>query len=387
MRLTMRILFPPMASGLAALAVGALAQQAPPAPPALATPGMTTPAAAPTGPYHVLKTVKVGGEGGFDYVYADADGRKLYVARGGPAPRVAVYNLDTLAPAGEIGQTGARGAASDTQTHHGFASSKPVAMWDTKTLAPVKTIAVDGNPDGILNDAFNHHTYVFSHSAPNVTVLNDADGAILGIIDIGGAPEQAAADGKGHVYVDIEDKDSVAVVDARTMKVTATYPLNGKGGGNAGLALDVKNHVLFVACRDPQVMVMLDADTGKYLADLPIGQGCDGAVFNPKTGECFSSQGDGTLTVIKERTPTTFVVEQMVSTVPGAKTLTLDGKTGQVLLIAAQYGPPPAPPADAPAVAAPPAAAAPAPPPPPERRRGRRAPMVPGSFSILVVGK
>ena len=376
MRLTMRILLPAMASGLAALASGTLAQQAPPAPPALATPVMTTPAAAPTGPYHVMKTVKVGGEGGFDYVYADADGRKLYVARGGPAPRVAVYNLDTLAPAGEIGQTGAHGAATDTQTHHGFASSKPVAMWDTKTLALVKTIPVDGGPDGILNDAFNHRTYVFSHGAPNVTVLDDADGSILGTIDLGGAPEQAAADGKGHVYVDIEDKDSVAVVDARTMKVTATYPLNGKGGGDAGLALDVKNHVLFVACRDPQAMVMLDADTGKYLADLPIGRGCDGAVFNPKTGECFSSQGDGTLTVIKETTPTTFVVEQTVSTLPGAKTLALDDKTGKVLLIAAQYGPTP-----------PPATDVPAPPAPSERRRGRRAPMVPGSFSILVVGK
>ena len=305
----MQRFLPSMTAGLAALAAGALAQQAPPPPPALATPAMTA-AAAPVGPYHVQKTVKVGGEGGFDYVYADSDGRNLYVARGGATPRVAAYNLDTLAPAGEIPKTGAHGAAADAQTHHAFASSNPVAMWDTKTLALVKTIPVDGEPDGILNDAFNHHTYIFSHSAPNVTVLNDADGAILGTIDIGGAPEQAAADGKGHVYVDIEDKASVAVIDAKTMKMTTTYSLNGKGAGDAGLALDVKNHVLFVACRDPAVMVMLDANDGKYLGDLPIGQGCDGATFNPKTGEAFSSQGDGTLTVIKESTPTTFAVEQ-----------------------------------------------------------------------------
>ena len=367
----MQRFLPFVSAGLAMLAAGAPAQQAPPppAPPLLAMPMLAIPTMA-LGPYHVLKTAKVGGEGGFDYVYADSDGRKLYVARNGPAPRVAVYNLDTLAPAGEIGQIGAHGAASDTQTHHGFASSKPVAMWDTKTLALVKTIPVDGGPDGILNDAFNHRTYVLSHGAPNLTVLDDADGSVLGTIDIGGAPEQAAADGKGHLYVDIEDKDSVAVIDVKTMKMTTTYSLNGKGGGDAGLALDVKNHVLFVACRNPSVMVMLDANDGKYLGDLPIGQGCDGAAFNPKTNEAFSSQRDGTLTVIKESTPTTFVVEQTVTTMPGAKTLTLDGKTGNILLIAAQYGPPPA---DAPA--------------PTEGRRYNRAPMLPGSFTILEVGK
>lgn len=146
-------------------------------------------------------------------------------------------------------------------------------MWDTKTLALIKTIPLDGRPDGILGDSFNHRIYVFSHSAPNVTVLDAKDGSMLGAIDLGGAPEQAATDGKGHVYVDIEDKGSVAVVDARTMKKTAEYSLNGKGGGDAGLALDAKNHVLFVACRDPQVMVMLDANNGQYLADLPIGRG------------------------------------------------------------------------------------------------------------------
>ena len=236
-------------------------------------------------------------------------------------------------------------------------------------MAPIKTIDVEGGPDGILGDSFNHRIYVFSHRAPNVTVIDAKDGKIVGTIDIGGAPEQAAADGKGRLYIDIEDKDSVAVVDAKTMKVTTTYSLNGKGGGNAGLALDAKNHVLFVACREPHVMVMLDANDGKYLADLPIGTGCDGAVFNPKTLECFSSQGDGTLTVIKEESPTSFEVEQTVKTMPGAKTCTLDAKTGKVLLIAAEYGPTPTTP------------------PPGGNGRFRRGPMVPGSFSVVVVGK
>ncbi len=346
----MRLSFLSVAAGLAILATTGLAQQT-----------------ATDGPYHVLKTARVGGEGGFDYVYADSDGRKLYIARGGSAPRVNSFDLDTLAPAGEIPMTNARGAAVDAQSHHGFASSSPVAMWDTKTMALIKTIPVEGRPDGILADSFNHRVYIFSHSAPNVTVLDAKDGALLGTIDLGGAPEQAASDGKGHLYVDVEDKGTVAVVDAKTMKVTAQYSLNGKGAGNAGLALDAKNHVLFVACREPQAMVMLDANDGKYLGDLPIGRGCDGAGFNPKTMECFSSQGDGTLTVIKETSPTKFVIEQNVKTMPGAKTMTIDNKTGKVLLIAGEYG----------------AATAPAQP----GGRGNRGPMVPGSFSIIVVGK
>jgi DNA-binding beta-propeller fold protein YncE len=320
------------------------------------------------GPYRVLKTAKVGGEGGFDYVYADTGGRRLYIARSGLTPRVAVFNLETLESAGEISKTNARGVAVDAQSHHGFASSKPAAMWDTETLVPIKTIEVDGRPDGIVADAFNQRVYLFSHTAPNATVIDGKDGSVLGTIDLGGAPEQAASDGQGHLYVDLEDKDSVAVVDATTMKVTGRYDLHGKGGGNAGLALDVANHILFVACRNPQAMVMLDANTGKYLADLPIGRGCDGAVFNPDTMECFSSQGDGTLTVIKENSPTSFVVEQTVKTMPGAKTLTLDGRTGRILLIAAEYGPAQNPPTG------------------PTGRPGR-GPMLPDSFTILVVGK
>lgn len=319
------------------------------------------------GLYSVLKTAKVGGEGGFDYVYADSDGRKLYVPRSGPGARVSVFNLDTLDPLGEIPNTNARGAAVDTASGHGFSSSNPVAMWDTKTLASIKTIPVEGRPDGILGDPSDHRIYVFSHSAPNVTVIDAKDGSILGTIDLGGAPEQAVTDGKGHIYVDLEDKDKIAVVDAKTMKLTGTYDLGGKGGGPGGLAIDVKNHVLFASCHDPQTMVMLDARDGKILATLPIGAGTDGATFNPATKEAFSSQGDGTLTVIKETSPTTFEVEQNVQTPRGAKTLTLDRKTNHILLIAAEYGPAVAPAAGG--------------------GRPRRGPLVPGSFSVVVVGK
>jgi hypothetical protein len=319
------------------------------------------------GPYKVLKTVKTGGAGGFDYVYADADGRRLYVPRTGPTPRIAVFDLDKLESAGEIPNANARGAAVDPKSNHGFVSSKPVVMFDTKTLAVIKTIDVQGGPDGILFDAFNDRVYIFSHSAPNATVINSKDGSVAGTIDLGGAPEQAVSDGKGHIYVDIEDKDNIAVVDAKTLSVTAHYDLTGKGGTCAGLAMDTKNQILFAGCRNPQVMVMLSAVDGKIIDTLPIGRGVDGAVFNPATMEAFSSQGDGTLTVIKENSPTSFVVEQTVQTKTSAKTLTLDTKTNQILLIAADFGP--------------------APTPPPAGGRPGRGPMVADSFSILVVGK
>ena len=318
------------------------------------------------GPYKVLRTARVGGVGGFDYVYADDAGRRLYIPRTGTPARITVFNLDTLEPAGEIPNANARGAAVDPKSSHGFASSKPVVMWDASTLATIKTIDVDGGPDGILFDPFNDRVYVFSHRAPNATVINAKDGTVAGTIDLGGAPEQAVTDGKGHLYVDLEDKDNIAVVDAATMKVTAHYDLAGKGGGPAGLAFDAKNHVLFAACHDPHTMVILNSDDGKIIDTLPIGNGVDGAVFNPNTMEAFSSQSDGTLTVIKENSPTSFVVEQNVQTMQRAKTLTLDSKTNRILLIAAEFTPPPTP--------------------PPAGRRSRGE-MVPDSFSILVVGK
>jgi len=149
-----------------------------------------TPAA---GPYKVLKTAKTGGAGGFDYVYADADGRRLYVPRTGPGARITVFDLDTLAPAGEIPNANARGAAVDPKSGHGFASSKPVVMWDTKTLATIKTIDVDGGPDGILFDPFNARVWIFSHRAPNATVINAAGRDVAVVLGQGVEKEKFAS--------------------------------------------------------------------------------------------------------------------------------------------------------------------------------------------------
>jgi uncharacterized protein YjiK len=326
--------------------------------------------------YKVVKSEKVGGDGAFDYVYADASTRRLYVPRG---DRVVVYDLDTLKLAGTIPDCkGARGVAIDPKTHHGFSSSTPVVMWDTQTLATIKTIATEGEADGMFFDPGTAHVYVLSHTAPNATVLDSKDGSIVATIDLGGAPEQAVTDNQGHIYINLEDKGSIAVVDAKTLKVTAHYDFSETAKTATGLALDVKNRILYSCCRKPATCVILNADDGKIITTLPIGGWCDDAIYNPATLETFASNRDGTLTVIKQTSPGHFEVVQTVQTREGAKTCTLDPKTNQIFLITADRTPPPAPSAT--------------PPPPPadgtKRPRGaNRGQIIPDTFSILVVGK
>jgi DNA-binding beta-propeller fold protein YncE len=333
----------------------------------LASAALLSPSAfAQDGPYKVLATTKVGGPGGMDYVFADSDGRKLYVARSGAEGHVAIFDLDSLKQVGDIPKVSAHGATVDTKYGHGIASSKPVVFFDSKTSAVIKTLDVQGNPDGYLTDPSDDHMYILSHAAPNVTVIDAKDGAILGTIDLGGAPEQAVADGNGHLYIDLEDKDAIAVVDTKTMKKTGQFDVKSHGGGCAGLAMDVKNQILFATCRDKSNMIILSAKDGSIITDLPTGKGSDGATFNPKTMEAFSSQGDGTLTIVKENSPTSFVVEETVKTPARAKTITLDSKTGKLYLITAEYG-----------AAGPPDA----------NGRPGRPTMVPDSFMIVTVGK
>ena len=344
------------------------------------------------GPYRVLRTAKIGGEGGSDYIYADVEGRRLYIPRGGTRAvaatdtasavaavpgRITIFNLDTLAPIGEIPGTGGNGVAVDPKSGHGFSSSKPVSMFDTKTMTLIKQIDVGtAQPDGILFDPFNNRVYVFSHPTKSAIVIDSKDGTVLGTIDLGGVPEQAVTDGKGHLWVVMQDaQGSVTAVDAAAMKATAHYPFGDKGGCN-GLALDDKNHVLFAACArsgDPDIlpprpmMVIMSATDGKILTTLPLAGGSDGAVFNPATMEAFSSHGNGTMTIVKEKSPTSFEVQQNLNTMAGARTLTFDSKTGHVLTMSVERGPASAP--------------------PPGGGRAGQGPAIPGSFSILVVGK
>jgi len=345
------------------------------------------------GPYKVLKTARVGGEGGWDYIYANADGRRLYIPRGAtravPAAdttpevaaipeRLTIFDLDTLKPVGEISGIGGNGTAVDAKVNHGFTSDHPkVSMFDTTTMTLIKSIDVGtaARPDGIYFDPFNEHVYVFSHPTKDATVIDAKDGTVLGTVDLGGTPEQGVGDGKGMLYDVMQDAvGGVAAVDVKTMKTVAHYSFIDKGGCN-GLAIDAKNEILFAACSRPQpTMVIMSATDGKIITTLPLAGGSDGAVFNPATMEAFSTGGNGTMTIVKENSPTSFVVEQNLQTMNGARTITLDSKTGHLFTMSQERGPAPAP--------APAAAGAPAP-----GGRGPQGTTVPGLLTILMVGK
>ena len=205
---------------------------------------------------------------------------------------------------------------------------------------------------------------------PYATVIDAKEGAVVGTLDLGGGPEQAVSDGKGTIYVNISDKANIAVVDAKNMAVTAHYDVSSKGSGGSGLAFDAKNRVLFAYYRQPSpTVVVMNADNGSIMTTLPTGTGVDTVAFNPSTMEAISAENGGSMTFIKENSPTSFMVEQTLQTMVGAKTLTLDTKTNHLLTMTAEFDP------------APPNA------PPGPAGRPARGPMVPGSFSILMVGK
>ena len=320
---------------------------------------------AQTGPYKILNIAKIGGDGGWDYLTADATTRQLYLARSGPAGNLHVYNLDTLAPIGQVPTGNAHGAAIDDATHHGFATSNPVTMFDTQTLKVIKTINTGGRPDGFLDDPATHHVYILSHVTPNVTVLDAATGDIVKAFDVGGAVEQSVLDNHGHLFIDLEDKDAIAVVDTASLTPTGKYDISSKGGGCAGLAIDAAHDILFAACADKKNMIVLDATNGKILDVLPTNGDSDGATFNPDTMEAFSTLGEGVLAVVKENSPTSFALEQLLPTQPRARTITLDRKTGHIITVTADFGPAPA------------------------AQPGQRVrpPMIPNTFRILVIGK
>lgn len=384
---------------------------------ALAAPASSAQQPSTDGPYKVLNKARVGGEGGWDYIYAEVAGRRLYIPRGAvravPATdssperpavpaRIAVFNLDNLTPVGEIltaPNSNGNGVAVDPKSGHGFSSSRPqITMFDTKSLQLLKSIPMDSGvgPDGILFDAYNDRVYVFSHPTKDAMVIDAKDGTALGRIDLGGVPEQGVADGKGTLYVVMQDAEgSVTKVDVKTMTAVAHFPFKDKGGSCNGLALDAKNHILFAACGasgglqpaqtspngqpmpqrqlpQPQ-MVILSADDGHIITTLPLAGGSDGAAFNPKTMEAFSSHGNGTLTIIKENSPTSFKVEQTVQTKSRAKTCTLDTKSNQIVLITTEPAPASA------STTTPPAGG--------EQPGGRPGGGGPGLLDIIVVGR
>lgn len=325
-------------------------------------------------PYKVLDTTQLMGTGGIDYVYADNDERRVYVPRGG---NTFVFDLDSHKYIGTITNIGGHGVAIDTASHHGFSSGQQIGMFDTETMQKIKSIEVQGRPDGILFEPFTKNVLIFSHQSPSITMIDPKDGTVTGTIDVGGAMEQAQSDGQGKLYVDVEDEKKIAVVDLKTKTVVTKYDLGEAAGEPGGLGLDAKNHILFAMCARPNVCVVVNADDGKVLTTLPIGNGTDGGGFNPATMEAWSSQRDGTLTIIKESSPTSFAVEQTVTTKAGCKTSSLDTKNNRIVLICTERAPgatPPAPATNAPAGGG-------------GERRGGGFNRGPGNLDVLFVGR
>ena len=240
--------------------------------------------------------------------------------------------------------------AIDPENHTGLVSGGNAVFFNTQTLTPIKTIPTRG-ADGYIFDALTHHFFILSHRAPNLLVIDSKDGSIVGTVDAIGpdganaAVEQGATDGEGHLYFDVANAHHIAVVDAKTLKVTGHFDLGEKGNGPAGLAIDTKNHILFAMCGGGRggtpTCVILSAVDGKIITTLPLAGRSDGAAFNPSTMEAFSSHGNGTLSVIKENSPTEFVLEETVQTKMGGKTCTLDTKTDHVIVITREPAPAP----------------------------------------------
>jgi DNA-binding beta-propeller fold protein YncE len=297
-----------------------------------------TPAAAPPVPeLKVLKSIPGGGEGGWDYVTADQEGKRAYVSRG---THFMVFDVEQGKVVGDIPDTaGAHGVALVPALGLGFATAAKdfaaggngkegtVHVFDTKTLKTLRKIKAGEKPDALCFDPASQRVFVFNGGSGDVTVIDPAalDKAPEKIA-IGGKLEAGVPDGAGHLYVNVEDKSEVAVIDIKQMKVTAHWPV-APGQEPTGLAMDVAHRRLFSVCGN-QKMVVLDADSGKVLADLPIGPGCDGAAFDPKLGVAVSSNGgDGTMTVVREEPAGTFKVVQTVKTAKGARTIAVDLKT------------------------------------------------------------
>jgi DNA-binding beta-propeller fold protein YncE len=314
--------------------------------------------------YHLLKKVVLGGDGFWDYLNVDSANRHVFISRG---THVMVVDADSYAVVGDIPDTqGVHGIAIASDLGRGFTSNgraNTVTIFDLKTLKVLGTAPTGQNPDAIVYDPASHRVFTMNGRSGDSTAIDGATGAVAGTISLGGRPEFAAADGAGHVYANLEDKSMVVAIDSNALKVLNTWPL-APGDSPSGMAIDSEHHRLFSGCHN-KMMTVMDADTGKVIATPAIGQGVDANGFDPGTGFAFSSNGDGTLTVVHEDSPDKFSVTENVTTQRGARTMALDTKTHNVFLVTAEFGPPPAPTADQPRP---------------------RPSMVPGSFTLLVFG-
>ncbi|MGD0821987.1 MAG: YncE family protein [Desulfomonilia bacterium] len=315
--------------------------------------------------YHVIKKLQLGGEGGWDDLTVDSAARRLYISR---STHVMVVDIDTDKVVGDIADTpGVHGIAIASELNRGFTSNgraNTATIFDLKTLKVLGRVKTGENPDAILYDPASQRVFTFNGRSKDATVFGAASGEVAGTIALGGKPEFAAADGKGKVYVNMEDTNEVVEIDSRKLAPTKRYSLK-PGEEPTGMGLDAEHHRVYSGCHN-KVMAILDTETGKVIATVPIGEGVDGNGFDPKTGLAFSSNGDGTLTVVWESSPGRFEVGETVTTQPGSRTMAIDLKTHNIYLPAAQFSPQKASTAEG---------------------SRQRPTMIKDSFAVLVVGK
>jgi DNA-binding beta-propeller fold protein YncE len=314
--------------------------------------------------YHLIRKMELGGEGGWDYLTVDDAARRLYISRG---THVMVVDLASDSLVGDIPETpGVHGIAVAPELNRGYIScgrANEAVIFDLKTLKVLDRVKTGNNPDAILYDSVFKRVFTFNGRSNDATVFDAASGVVTDTIALGGKPEFARADGTGKVYVHIETTSEVVEIDGRKPAVTRRFSLK-PGEEPSGMGFDAERRLIFSGCRN-KIMTVLDVGTGKVVATVPIGEGVDGNGYDAATGLAFSSNGEGTLTVARESAPGKFEVAETVATQRGARTMTIDPKTHDVYLPAAQFGPAPAS--------------------TPENPRPRP-PMIKNSFVVLVVG-
>lgn len=293
--------------------------------------------------YKVVKTIPISGGGGWDYLFADSPNRRLYVSHGS---EVNVLDLDSGSIVGKIPNTkGVHGIAVADELDRGFISDgrdNQVTIFDLKTLSVISNVKAGANPDGIVYDPYSKRVFAFNGRSANMTAIDAETGQVAGTVELGGKPEFPATDGKGNVFVNIEDKSELVRFDPKSLQIKNRWPL-APCESPSGLAIDAAGRRLFPVCEN-KIMAVVDADSGKVIATIPTGEGTDAAAFDPGVKLAFSSNGgDGTLTVIRQESADKYTVAQNVETRHGARTMALDLKTHTVYLSDADFGERPAP--------------------------------------------
>jgi YVTN family beta-propeller protein len=310
--------------------------------------------------YKVVKTFHIASPGGWDYIAVNKG--KIYVSHG---TQVNILDEKTGDSLGFIPNTnGVHGIAFDNALNRGYTSngrSNNVSVFDLKTNEVLAQVATGENPDAIMYEPFSKKIITNNGRSKNLSVIDPVTNTVVATVDVGGKPEEGAADNEGKLYVNLEDKSEIAVVDLKTFKVINHWPLS-PGVAPTGLALDRKTKRLFSTCSDSKQLIILDAANGKIIDKLPIGDGCDGVAFDPVTKTIFTSNGEGNITIIKENAANDFKVKGTVATKRSARTITIDEDTHTLFLPAAEFEAPD-----------------------PNAAPNARRKMVPGTFQVLVV--